>query len=171
MTTQPQPGQYWQTRDTKQRAYVHGVTKLGIVLIETPSGAWVGIGVNQWLEDWQHLPDCDSFDWVPPSQPDPGEGWRLIDKAVDVPRAGDEYWDEEFREWTPRALWLAPFERYATYRRRIEPPTPRTRTVVLREWVVWSKGGNEILQWHAGSPIGWFGRYPTGETRTIEVPE
>jgi len=68
-TTQPQHGQYWQTCDTKLRVYVHGVTQLGTVLAEIPSGQWVDLNVNQMLADWRHLPDCDSFDWQPVRYP------------------------------------------------------------------------------------------------------
>jgi hypothetical protein len=69
MNKQPQPGQYWQTQDGKLRVYVHGVTKLGTVLVEISSGQWVDFDVNQMLADWQHLPDCDSFDWQPVQYP------------------------------------------------------------------------------------------------------
>jgi hypothetical protein len=68
-SAQPQPGQYWQTQDGKLRVYVHGVTQLGTVLAEMPSGQWVDIDVNQMLADWRHLPGCDSFDWQPTRYP------------------------------------------------------------------------------------------------------
>jgi hypothetical protein len=248
------------------------VTKLETVLIEYPSGASGGFLLSHWLEDWQHLPECDSFDWGPPSPPDPGEGWRLIDKAVDQPQAGDEIWFATRREWSLREN-LNPFINGWHYRRRIEPPkpvespddwvtqdrvpprsgvdqvrwaemhdwayamgiwvsmpsdkylqgtlqvrcrrkdlprqngpescaicgvfppiegniackdcvqyahesagcppdpTPKTRTVVLREWVVCVDGEHWYLHWGAVEPQGYQEIHPTGETRTIEVPE
>jgi hypothetical protein len=69
MNKQPQHGQYWQTQDGKLRVYVHGVTKLGTVLVEISSGQWVDFDINQMLADWTHLPGCDSFDWQPVKYP------------------------------------------------------------------------------------------------------
>lgn len=58
------------------------------------------------------------------STPDPGEGYRLIDKAVDKPQPGDEYWCGSRGTWETRACGrydTTPFGRRDTYRRRIEP--------------------------------------------------
>jgi hypothetical protein len=291
MTTQPQQGQYWRTQDGKLRIYVHGVTKLGTVLAEMPCGQWVDIDVNQMLADWQHLPDCDSFDWQPtryprywethdrayyaflrqdsetefvlvgydgtdyegtevtladraeiteaeamsrivpptldpgegwrllnpdepliprdeywrqgswrpiaamyvrdssqlanthyrrriePSRPDPGEGWRLVDKAVDVPQEGDEYWTRLGKHWYRRTT-NGPWESGDTYRRRkdlppVEPPTPKkTRTITFCEHIVWDEPGCERLVWALRSDdLLYRHSYPTGLTRTVEVRE
>jgi hypothetical protein len=169
--TQPQPGQYWGVRQ------IPAVRIIGFdgdeCIVRHRDGRLTTLAKGNWQRtdsEWQHLPDCDSFDWVP-SQPDPGEGWRLIDKAVDVPQEGDEFWDREHCEWMPRprAYRDSPFSEISIfYRRRIEP---RTRTVVLREWLLWTSPGHECLQWLASDPLGWPHRYPTGQTRTIEVPE
>ena len=176
---QPQPGQWWRARDGEIRKVIHRATlNYPFVLIAVNSFGMVtkhrldGQAACELLDLVEHLPDCDSFDWQPP-KPDPGEGWRLIDKAVDVPQDGDEIWHTEGCEWQPRLRVFreTSFSKSATYRRRIEPPKPRTRTVVLREWLLWSSSGHECLQGLASDPLGWPHRYPTGETRTIEIPE
>jgi hypothetical protein len=103
-----------------------------------------------------------------------GEGWRLVDKSVDQPQEGDEWWHGRLDggRWLARvAGGTAGFARHSIYRRRIEQPKPRTRTVVLREWLLWTSPGRESLEWLASDPLGWPHRHPTGETRTIEVPE
>jgi len=231
--TQPQPGEWWRTRGGEIRKVIHridgddqypiiAVNKGGLITRHAADGCYT----NELLNLVEHLPDCDSFDWVPPryprywethdrtyyaylrqdsatelvwvendgeelppvcvtvtgrvelteadamarlepSPPDPGEGWRLVDKAVDVPQDGDEFWDREHCEWMPRlrAYRDSPFSEISIfYRRRIEPPKPRTRTVVLREYASRDEAGRWGFQWN-DQP--WLNTYPTGETRTI----
>jgi hypothetical protein len=43
--------------------------------------------------------------------------------------------------------------------------------VVLREWLVWEYAGRETIEWSADEPAQWKNFHPTGETRTIEIPE
>ena len=73
-----------------------------------------------------------------PSTPDPGEGWRLIDKNADTPMIGDVVWNEYKNEWEPRYLEFdsEPFNEKLIYRRRITPTveTP-TEKIRLRLWV------------------------------------
>jgi hypothetical protein len=49
---------------------------------------------------------------------EPGEGWRLIDKAKDTPQRGDQFRDQQGR-WQFRPNWPLPFDPKLTYRRRI----------------------------------------------------
>ncbi len=55
--------------------------------------------------------------------PDPGPGYRLIDKAVDKPQEGDEYISilPPCGEWRARQLPRLPFSTEYTYRRRVTP--------------------------------------------------
>lgn len=75
----------------------------------------------------RRLPGCDGWDWQPQSAstqeklPDPGEGWRLIDPAVDTPQVGDQMWGSD-KEWIPRERYgneLRPFGDTMFYRRRV----------------------------------------------------
>jgi hypothetical protein len=115
MTTQPQPGQYWGVRQ------IPAVRIIGFdgdeCVVRHRDGRLTTLAKENWQRtdsEWQHLPDCDSFDWI--------------------------------------------------------PPKPRTRTVVLREWLVWDLAGHEIIHWQSTKPVCWYYSRPTGETRTIEVP-
>src|SRR5690606_6955696 len=57
--------------------------------------------------------------------PDPGEGWRLIDKERDTPQEGDEMWVKQWHGWYDRGYQrqTAPFEEGTHYRRRVEVAT------------------------------------------------
>jgi hypothetical protein len=131
------------------------------------------IGWEKESKNAKEVTEAEAKSRLNPPKPDPGEGWRLVDKDVDQPQEGDEFWDREHCEWVLRhkAFSDSPFSEISTYRRRIEPPKPKTRTVVLREWLLWTSPGHECLQWLASDPLGWPHRHPTGKTRTIEVPE
>jgi hypothetical protein len=51
-------------------------------------------------------------------QIEPGDGWRLIDKAKDAPREGDQAY-KYYGGWEDRINWSRPFQQTVTYRRRI----------------------------------------------------
>jgi hypothetical protein len=55
--------------------------------------------------------------------PDPGTGYRLIDKSVDTPHEGDEVWDYSEESWCERPEWArnSPWSIVDFYRRRITP--------------------------------------------------
>lgn len=53
--------------------------------------------------------------------PDPGPGYRLIDKSVDTPQKGDEYFSFWHGAWQDRCQWDTPFGPEDFYRRRITP--------------------------------------------------
>jgi len=183
MNKQPQHGQYWQTQDGKLRIYVHGVTKLGTVLAEMRSGQWVDLDVNQMLANWRHLPDCDSVDWQPVKYPryfetHNREDYAFLrqDSATDFVLAQHDGTGHEVTEVTlaDRAELTE-----AEAMSRIVPPTPPTRTVTFCEYVVWDEPGSGQLVWvsepddlmpSARSRLYRY-RYPTGQTRTVEVPE
>lgn len=59
----------------------------------------------------------------PLSATNPGAGYRLIDKNVDTPKDGDQYWSDVENNWSDRIAG----GRYTpsdTYRRKIEPTEP-----------------------------------------------
>jgi len=65
---------------------------------------------------------ADQVDWDPePAEgPDPGEGYRFIDKEVDQPQDGDEYWNRSSKKWYSRDGHNEPFSKTNVYRRRVE---------------------------------------------------
>jgi hypothetical protein len=176
MTGQPQPGQYWQTQDGKLRAYVHGVTKLGTVLAEMPSGQWVDIDVNQMLADWRHLPDCDSFGWQPTRYPRYFETHNREDYAFLRQDSATDFvlvrHNGTGDEVTVVNLAFRADLTETEAMSRIAPPTPATRTITFCEHIVWDEPGCERLVWALESDDMLYRHsYPTGRTRTIEVPE
>lgn len=68
----------------------------------------------RWIGQYVKGKECQVYD-----APDPGEGWRLIDKEKDVKKPGDEYLDSE-RGWRPAGCNIG-FLKGHTYRRRITP--------------------------------------------------
>jgi hypothetical protein len=56
-----------------------------------------------------------------------GDGWRLIDKAKDEPREGDQRFIKA-GEWAGRVKWWEPFHLTLTYRRRI-PAKPEAMEI------------------------------------------
>jgi hypothetical protein len=71
------------------------------------------------------------------SEPDPGEGYRLIDQCIDTPQEGDEVWlrpDGLTFEWIIRGERSegVPYRSGFHYRRRIEPPAPEWEDVAIR---------------------------------------
>jgi len=56
-------------------------------------------------------------------------------------------------------------------RKDLPPVPPKTRTVVLKEWIVWDYEGEERLLWTADCPdVVWIHAIATGNERTVEVP-
>ena len=200
MTTQPQPGQWWQSNNDTQ-VFIIGVKQNGDVIFENKHGQHFN-GGKHW-HNWQHLPDCDSFDWQPEVWPkyythkqgfacDTAYLRRDSAKVTyRVSKKGHQtvnWWDSDRDEIVSSGGWIEiteaeakarinppsppnPGEGWRLVDKATEPPKPATRTVVLREWLLWSSPGHECLQWLASDPLGWPHRHPTGQTRTIEVPE
>jgi hypothetical protein len=67
-------------------------------------------------------------------QIEPGDGWRLIDKAKDTPREGDQCFIKA-GEWADRVKWYEPFHPTLPYRRRI-PAKPEPFGVIFYQWQV-----------------------------------
>jgi hypothetical protein len=65
---EPQAGEYWQHKThTKDRAYFIGRTPEGEMVWQC-EGDTIESGNLDW-SGWQHLPDCDSWDWQPNEYP------------------------------------------------------------------------------------------------------
>jgi hypothetical protein len=93
------------------------------------------------------------------SVPDPGEGWRLIDKVKDTPQSGDQVWDDEEKRWVDRDHLLdgTTYCKPDIYRRRVTPQSSEPIRIGDRVTVVagvWSgcTGSVDLNFWN-----GWFG--------------
>jgi hypothetical protein len=77
---------------------------------------WISNNANQWKQ-------CQVYD--PPQwytdKPDPGKGWRLLEKFPDEPKlATDEFWNCHLREWRQTATTDETQSACVWYRRRVE---------------------------------------------------
>jgi hypothetical protein len=102
--------------------------------------------------------------------------------CVRVTTSGMEHpnwWDEQRDEFVHRGTWkyITEAESKAIIevvcRKDLPPtPTPATRTITVCEYIVWDDPGCERLVWVLESDdMLYRHRYPTGQTRTVEVPE
>lgn len=117
----PQPKEWWFADNGTGRVYICGLTQGGVPICQARPGDDV-YADDEW-EAWHHEPRCTGWDWVPPVVPDPGEGYRLIDKTKDTPEPGDEYWTRG-GGWIPRADPEDPFTSMDVYRRKVKPVSP-----------------------------------------------
>ena len=78
------------------------------------------------------------------NKPDPGPGWRLLDKFPDEPKlATDETWNSDGQMWVPITKENGKQDPTVWYRRRIEPAEPvESKPVLIRRRVV--EIGDEI---------------------------
>lgn len=90
-------------------------------------------GVDKGIEK----PSC-SVSAVVPLLPDPGEGYRLLDKdKSEELKPGDEYWSAEDGKWEPslRAIYGLTIKSGSdVYRRKIEPANP-SETPNISTWI------------------------------------
>ena len=89
----------------------------GYDALSTTGMHWIESNANQWKF-------CQVYD--PPrwyiDKPDPGEGWRLLEKFPDEPKlATDDAWDCHLREWRQTFYGDGIQCEEVWYRRRIEP--------------------------------------------------
>ena len=90
---------------------------------------------SKWIDDtgcpWKQCQVYDPQQWWL-DRPDPGEGWRLLEKFPDEPKlATDEAWNWDDAKWQPIARG-GEQEYAAWYRRRIEAVEPEPKHYVLR---------------------------------------
>ena len=75
-------------------------------------------------DDWTQCQVYEPQQWWL-DKPDPGEGWRLLEKFPDEDKLGtDEAWDVEIREWRVTSIDDGIQCEDVWYRRRIEPNNP-----------------------------------------------
>jgi hypothetical protein len=73
---------------------------------------------------WTQCQVYDPPQWYT-DKPDPGEGYRLLEKFPDEPKLGtDGFWSCHLKEWMQTATTGETQSNCAWYRRRIEPNTP-----------------------------------------------
>jgi hypothetical protein len=164
---------YFETRDREYYAYLRQDSATDLVLVEPSGDDYEGTEVA--LAGRTEITEAEAMSRIVPPKHDPGQGYRRINPAVDVPQEGDEFWHKSEKRWVARSreMSYAGWSNTDTYRRRIEPPTPKkTRTITFCEYIVWDEPGCERLVWALESDDMLYRHsYPTGRTRTIEVPE
>ncbi len=132
--------------------------------------------LKQCLKDIiEHLPDCDSFDWVPPKRPNAPDGWRWLEDEEKI-QEGDRYWNKKLE--VPNFLDSACVYVNCTCNkakavmpgiwgvlRKIEPPQPKCRPFTCSEldalrgkWIVFESGGGI-----SEMQITWIRKYPNGK--------
>lgn len=121
-----QLGQWWET-SRKIRFCVVGQATDGNWILEFKSG--VVTRDNRNWEGCRRLYNCDGWHWVETDQPDPGEGYELLEKGTRL-RKGDQCLCDDGETW--RDSWRWRFDESAggpntecQYRRKIPvaPPT------------------------------------------------
>ena len=105
---QPQAGEWWQ-KDGK-RVCVIGTKKNGLTIGEMRGGTLIPF---MSIHDWQHLPDCDSFEWQPEVFP---QYWtaKQTDSNRDVAfvelkQGGD--WVQHYRDGGEYLITVVPFHK------------------------------------------------------------
>ena len=98
-----------------------------------------------WRSELDAFEHCQVYD-----APDPGEGWRLIDKEKDAKKPGDEYLDSE-RGWRPAGCNIG-FLKGHTYRRRTTPAvtyvpfTWEDRDQLRGRWITWKHENGLMIE-------------------------
>ena len=126
-------------------------------------------------------------EYVEPAPVESPDDWVILDPVV--------YADHELRkdiDWIFVADWqpvdgyngctidefiLIPQNKVRCRRRDLPPVPPKTRTVVLKEWICWDDDGPVITLWQDIDPAtagidynNFHNAVATGETRTVEIP-
>jgi hypothetical protein len=192
MNKQPQPGEWWKTREGK-RVYIAAVmpdwfTGLyplrvfsGTAEIDsekyTRDGGYHFDGLQSGRDLIEHLPECTGWDWQPVKYPRYFETHNREDYAFLRQDSATDFvlvrYNGTGDEVTVVTLANRAGLTEAEAMSRIVPPTPPTRrTIAFCEYVVWDDPGCERLVWVLESDdLLYRYRYPTGLTRTVEVPE
>ena len=105
---QPQAGEWWQKDDT--RLCIIGTKKNGLTVGETECGSLIPF---MSIHGWQHLPDCDSFEWQPEVYP---QYWTTKDTDstrdvafVELKQGGD--WVQHYRDGMKYLMTVVPFQK------------------------------------------------------------
>lgn len=107
-TKQPQAGEWWQKEDT--RVCIVGTRKNGLTVGEMQSGTLIPF---MSIHGWQHLPDCDSFEWQPEVWP---QYWTTKDTDsmrdvafIELKQDGD--WVQHYRDGGESLMTVVPFQK------------------------------------------------------------
>lgn len=180
---QPKAGEWWWVDEV---LYIVGYTSSGNFIIEFAGGKTdFCLPLRGYeFETWRHLPNCTGWDWVEPKP----EVWPkyyeskhgfTCDAAYVFRDSANSAWmvskdgAEEFWGWEEKEAghvtygrWVEISEDQAKARLK---PTPETRTVTLRTFLLWDQVGNEILREMAMKPTGWLHAVELC-SRIIEIP-
>lgn len=78
-------------------------------------------GTKEWRDRWNEYDTFTRYDTYR-RKIDAGDGYRLIDPAVDKPESGDEVLHPVTQQFVPRCEWKGcPFSTNHTYRRKVKP--------------------------------------------------
>jgi hypothetical protein len=126
---------FWRDATAGDVARVMAGEKVEARFRDLESAKWAQNGCNlagwaasQWASDsglpWEYCQVYDPQQWWL-DKPDPGEGWKLLEKFPDEPKlATDEAWDCHLREWRQTFTNDGDQAKAVWYRRRIEPNPP-----------------------------------------------
>jgi hypothetical protein len=112
--------------------------------VESPLQGWRCDSAFKWLGRDAYFWNCQVYDppqwWL--DKPDPGEGWRLLEKFPDEPKLGtDEFFDTFDKAWTLVGDTGSNQYYGVWYRRRIEPNSPeklessRSKDYIPTGWI------------------------------------
>jgi hypothetical protein len=184
---------YWETHDRAYYAYMRQDSATDIVLVQRDGTDYENTEVT--LADRAELTEAEAMSRIEPPKPvESPDDWVTQDRVV--PRNNIDLWCWIEAGKTPHEHdWqkgVSNFHRHkhgdreypscseilhVRCRRKdlppVEPPTPKkTRTIKFCEYIVWDEPGCERLVWVLESDdLLYRYRYPTGLTRTIEIPE
>jgi hypothetical protein len=169
--------------------------------------SYFGESINEcaWSGSGRVCSHCESdmdlvAEYAEPAPAESPDDWVIQDR---VPaRAEDKGWwitqnGSNLMPRCPSDMWAVQFDQYAlgmmhddvcpalelklvVYCRRkdLPPVPPKTRTVVLKEWVCWDHEGEEHVRWQSYDPATqgetfedcYSYSHATGNERTVEVP-
>jgi hypothetical protein len=178
---------YWETHDRAYYAFLRQDSATEFVLVQH-NGEDYENTEEVTLTDRAEITEAEAMSRIVPVKPvESPDDWVKQDR-VPVRMHHDEC---RWSSWPSRMPWIS--NNHCTVgwmhgrkhvldsgdvavlsvrcRRKDLPPKPTTRTVVLREWIVWECEGRELVKWCADEPSRWKHYHPTGLTRTVEVPE
>lgn len=173
----PMPGEWWEL-GTRFRVYLIGRRLNGSFACEERSGKIDWFYVSG--PCWTHLPDCDSFAWMPEVFP---QYWTTLDGRASHPESTAFILRNSKTDWNlvkkngEHGINLAltcdwkPEGRTQITKEQAEAlllqKPPRTITVI--KWLVWDSAGHERILHQATKPVGYERCINVG-SETFEVP-
>ncbi len=173
----PMAGEWWEydgVDGTKFRLFVIGPLRnfSNRYYAEASSGSIEMYDIDPMT--WNHLPECDSFEWKPEvfpqywdAEPDGSAAYNRRDsatKTVCVDTHGTEHewkykWEE--RNWNHLQITKEQAEALLLP----NPKSSETRTVTINRWLCWNEVGKERLIHAANRPVGFQNALNVGEEK------